>query len=163
DGLGVGPIRFVRVSRGCERPADQLGHRPGGPALRSARFGERTSIASSSMPAKKKKKPAPKKKKTAPKAKAHPKKKKATAAAKKKPAPKKKKAAVAKAKPSQAKAKPAAAAKAKPAAAAKAAAAPGWSEFPPVLAALVKWVNDGRAGEVDFEMYASFNEYKPSD
>lgn len=95
---------------------------------------------------KKKKKTAPKKKHAAPK-------KKHAAPKKKKPVAKKKKA-VAKAKP----AKPA------PKAAAAAGASAGWTKFPPVLAALEKWVNEGRAGEIDFEMYQSFNEqYKPSD
>jgi len=104
------------------------------------------------MPKKKKKKTAPKKKHAAPK--------KKPAAAKKT-----KKKAVAKAKPkAKAKAKP----KAKPKATAAAPKAPkvaaSWSQFPQVLAALEKWVNDGRAGEIDFEMYQSFNEqYKPSD
>jgi hypothetical protein len=48
--------------------------------------------------------------------------------------------------------------------AAKKSAAPVWKEFPPVLQQLVDWVNGGRAGDMDFEMYESFNEqYKPSD
>jgi hypothetical protein len=110
------------------------------------------------MATKKKKKPAPKKK---PAAKKKPAPKKKKLAPKKKPAPKKKAPAKAKAKASAAAPKPkqaAAASVAPPAAAA------GWSKFPPVLATLVEWVNEGRAGEVDFEMYASFNEqYKPSD
>ncbi len=39
-----------------------------------------------------------------------------------------------------------------------------WTAFPPVLEELVEWVNGGRAGDVDLEMYSSFNEqYKPSD
>ena len=98
---------------------------------------------------KKTKKPAPKKK-LAPKKKPAPKKK----AAPKKPAPKKKKAV----------AKQKVAAKAKAAPPKKAEASATWTTFPPVLAALAEWVNDGRAGEIDFEMYESFNEqYKPSD
>lgn len=37
-------------------------------------------------------------------------------------------------------------------------------KFPKVLVELEKWVNGGKAGEIDFEMYQSFNEqYKPSD
>lgn len=37
-------------------------------------------------------------------------------------------------------------------------------EFPPVLKHLEEVVNGGQAGEMDFEMYQSFNEqYKPSD
>ena len=102
---------------------------------------------------KKKKKPAAPKKKTAAK---KPAPKKKAVAQKKKAAPKKPKAAAKKTAP----------AKAKPQAAAPKAEAttPAWTKFPPVLEALVEWVNEGRAGEVDFEMYASFNEqYKPSD
>jgi len=116
--------------------------------------------------------PSKKKKKLVVKKKAAPKKK--PVAKKKKLAPKKKVAAKAKPKATakakaKATAKPKAAPKPKPVAAAPkevaAAAAPaGWTKFPPVLASLVEWVNEGRAGEVDFEMYASFNEqYKPSD
>jgi len=100
----------------------------------------------------KKKKIAPKKKKTAPKKKAAAPKKKKLVAKKKVAAPKKKKVAAPK--------KKAAAKTAAP----KQAAATSWTKFPPVLATLAEWVNEGRAGEVDFEMYASFNEqYKPSD
>jgi len=82
------------------------------------------------------------------------KKKKKTAAKKKHAAPKKKPAA----KKTKKKKKAVAAPK-------KASSATAtWSKFPQVLAALEKWVNDGRAGEIDFEMYQSFNEqYKPSD
>lgn len=92
--------------------------------------------------AKKKKKAPAKKKKPAPK--------------KKKPAPKKKKAAAPKKKaaPKAAAPKPVAA---KP-------AGEKWTTFPAVLVELNDWVNGGRAGEIDFEMYESFNEqYKPSD
>lgn len=88
--------------------------------------------------------------------------------AKKKAAPKKaprkaaKKAAPKKAaKRAAPKKKPAAK---KPAAVTAAPAAAPWKEFPPVIKELVAWVNEGRAGDVDFEMYESFNEqYKPSD
>ena len=109
------------------------------------------------MPSKKKKKTAPKKKKIAPKKKPVAKKKKAPAKAKPK--------AKAQAKPkAKAQAKPKAAAPKAKAAAPQVKAAAGWSTFPPVLASLEKWVNGGRAGEIDFEMYQSFNEqYKPSD
>jgi hypothetical protein len=80
-----------------------------------------------------------------------------------------KKAAARKSAPKKAAAKKKPAAKAKKASGTTAAApavavAVAWTEFPPVLEELVEWVNGGKAGEVDFEMYESFNEqYKPSD
>lgn len=37
------------------------------------------------------------------------------------------------------------------------------TEFPKVLNELSGWVNEGKAGEIDFEMYSEFNEqYRPS-
>jgi len=89
----------------------------------------------------------------------------------KKTAPKKTSAAKAPAAKPAAKTSAAKAPAAKPAAEpAEKAAAKGqpkpkrWTSFPPVLEELASWVNEGRAGEIDFEMYASFNEqYKPSD
>jgi hypothetical protein len=124
----------------------------------------------------KKKKPAkaaPKKrsaKKVAPK-RAAPKKVAPKKPAPKKPAPKKpapKKPAPKKAAPKKPAPKKVAPKKAAPKAAApKKVAAPKaerLSKFPAVLEELVSWVNEGRAGNLDFEMYGSFNEqYKPSD
>ena len=107
-------------------------------------------------------------KSSAPKKKVAPKKKAKVVAPKKKAkavAPKKKAKAVAPKKKAKAVApKKKATAAPKKVAVAAPAKKPERPTFPAVLEELVSWVNEGRAGNLDFEMYGSFNEqYKPSD